>query len=69
MGNLVSVILAWRLVGYNVSETKTPNYNISQFEISKAKLSRTDSCESDEYTLFGVPLNEVDYLTQEIDIR
>jgi hypothetical protein len=64
MGNLICFILAWRLVGYDVSETKTP-----RFQISKAKLSRTDSCESDEYTLFNVPLNEVDYLTQEIDIR
>jgi hypothetical protein len=62
MGNLSSIILECCLVGDN--ERKTP-----RFGISKANLVRTDSCESDEYTLFDVSLNDVEYLTHEIDIR
>ena len=60
MGNLSSVILECCLVGD--SERKPPRFEISN-------LVRTDSCESDEYTLFDVSLNDVEYLTNEIDIR
>jgi hypothetical protein len=62
MGNLPSVILECCLVGD--SERKPP-----RFEISKSNLVRADSCESDEYTLFDVSLDDVEYLTHEIDIR